>query len=136
MADKTNNEAEQKDTIAPKEWALEIAQLISDRHGYDIVILQVGEISPITDYLLIATGTSDRQLVSVADELQRLGKKKGNKVWKVAGQDSGDWVVLDFVDVVVHLFSEDLRRYYDLELIWGEAPRVEWERDEPAENAR
>jgi len=136
VADKTNNEAEQKDTIAPKEWALEIAQLISDRHGYDIVILQVGEISPITDYLLIATGTSDRQLVSVADELQRLGKKKGNKVWKVAGQDSGDWVVLDFVDVVVHLFSEDLRRYYDLELIWGEAPRVEWERDEPAENAR
>jgi ribosome-associated protein len=135
VTDKTNNDPEQKDTIAPKEWTLEIAQLISDRHGYDIVILQVGKISPITDYLLIATGTSDRQLVSIADELKRLGKKRGNKVWKVAGMDSGDWVVLDFVDVVVHLFSEDLRKYYDLELIWGEAPRIEWESDEPSENA-
>ena len=118
--------AEKTETVAPREWALEIAQLISDRHGYDIVILQVGEISPITDYLLIATGTSDRQLVSVADELQRLGKKKGNKVWKVAGQDSGDWVVLDFVDVVVHLFQVEQRKYYDLEFLWGDCPRVAW----------
>ena len=91
-------------------------------------MLDIRETSPITDYFIIATGTSDRQLRSLSDEIERLGKKIGQKVYKVAGRDSGDWIVMDFVDVVVHLFNEELRAYYDLELIWGEAPYVKWEK--------
>lgn len=91
----------------------------------DILILDLRELSPITDYFVIGTGTSSRQICSLADELKRLGKKINNKVWKTAGMDAGDWVVMDFFDVVVHLFNEDLRKHYDLELIWGEAPKVD-----------
>ena len=82
----------------------------------------------MTDYFVVATGTSDRQMRTVADAVREHGKEVGQKVWHVAGKESGDWIVLDFVDVVVHVFSETFRHYYDLELIWGEAPRVRWRR--------
>jgi len=75
---------------------------------------------------LIATGTSSRQLVSIAEELKQAGTRDGNPPWRIAGCDSGEWVVLDFIDVVVHLFSEKLRDYYELEMIWGEASRIGW----------
>ena len=134
VTDQSKDNVAAPDGVEPGQWARQMAQLVHDRHCNNIVILNVGKISPVTDYMVIATGTSDRQLVSIADELKRLGKKQGNKVWKIAGQDTGNWVVLDFVDVVVHLFSEELRKYYDLELIWGDAPREEWT-VEPSQNS-
>lgn len=112
--------------ISSRELAVKFAQLARDRNMEDILILDLRELSPITDFFVIGTGTSSRQICSLADELKRLGKKINNKVWKTAGLDAGDWVVMDFFDVVVHLFNEDLRKHYDLELIWGEAPRIEW----------
>jgi ribosome-associated protein len=112
----------------PPQWIIDAARLIEDRNAQDILILDLRGISPVTDYFVIATGTSDRQLVAIAEELKQKGKASGNAPWKIAGLDTGDWIVIDFVDAVVHLFSEELRAYYDLELIWGEAPRVEWQR--------
>lgn len=108
-------------------WILEAARLVRDRHARDVVLLDVRPISQIADYFLIATGTSDRQINAVADELKQLGKKHGNPPWRIAGRDTGEWVVMDFVDLVVHLFSDELRDYYDLELIWGAARRVDWQ---------
>ena len=96
----------------------------------DIVVLDLRGRSPVADFFVIATGTSDRQLRSVADDLGRHGKNVGHKVWRVAGTERGDWIVLDFVDVVVHLFDAEHRHYYDLELIWGECPHVDWESDD------
>ncbi|MCK5114625.1 MAG: ribosome silencing factor [Phycisphaerae bacterium] len=119
---------EKKQDITSRELGLEIIELIRDRNCENIRMLDIGETSPITDFFIIATGTSDRQLRSLSDEIERLGKKIGQKVYKVAGRDGGDWIVMDFVDVVVHLFNEELRAYYDLELIWGESPVVEWEK--------
>ena len=119
---------EKKKDMTPLTLGLEITKLIRDRNCEDIRVLDISETSPITDYFIIATGTSDRQLRSLSDEIERLGKKIGQKVYKVAGRDSGDWIVMDFVDVVVHLFNEELRAYYDLELIWGGSPQVEWEK--------
>lgn len=110
----------------PRNWATTIARRVHDRHGEDVLVLDLRQCSPVTDYFVIATGTSSRQLSAVADEIEAVGKNLGQKVWKVAGRDAGDWIVMDFVDVVVHLFNRDLRNYYDLELIWGEAPRVDW----------
>lgn len=91
----------------------------------DIVVLDLRGISPVADYFVIATGTSDRQMRSTADDIAEFGKSIGLKVWKTAGMDSGTWIVMDFVDVVVHIFDADHRDYYDLELIWGECPRVD-----------
>ena len=116
----TNNQAANK-------LAVDAARLARDRNCEEILVLDLREISPVTDYFVIATGTSGRQMASVADELADHGKKIGQKVWHVAGKEAADWIVLDFVDVVVHLFNEQLRHYYDLELIWGEAPRVDWD---------
>ena len=125
------NETEKSDLpgrseIDSRGLAIKFAQLAQDRNMEDILILDLRDLSPVTDFFVIATGTSNRQICALADELKRLGKKINNKVWKTAGMNAGDWVVMDFFDVVVHLFNEDLRKHYDLELIWGEAPKVDW----------
>jgi ribosome-associated protein len=77
---------------------------------------------------VIATGTSDRQIRSVADEIADYGRQHGYPPWHMAGETSAQWLVLDFVDVVVHLFDDEHRHYYDLELLWGDATRVSWRR--------
>ena len=106
--------------------AVQAARITRDDHAEDVLVLDLRGISPVTDYFVIATGTSDRQLRAVCDEIAAHGKAVGQPVWHVAGRDAADWIVLDFVDVVVHLFGQSLRTYYDLELIWGEAPRIDW----------
>jgi len=111
-----------------KKWAIECARLAEDNKCEDIVVLDLKGRSPVTDYFVIATGSSNRQMRSVTDDMAAMGKKAGNPPYRVAGVDSPDWVILDFVDVVVHLFDATHRRYYDLELIWGEAPKIRWKR--------
>ncbi len=115
-----------KDTA--RDLAIEAARLAEDANCEEIVILDLRELSPVTDYFVIATGSSDRQMRTTADDIAEYGKSIGQRVWHVAGMDGGDWILLDFVDVVVHAFDEASRRYYDLELIWGEAPKVRWRR--------
>ena len=109
--------------------AVEVARLAEDSNCQDVLVLDLRGRSPVTDYYVIATGTSDRQLRGIADEISQRGKKIGSTVWHIAGLDSAQWILLDFVDVVVHLFDAEHRRYYDLELLWGDAPRVEWQRE-------
>jgi ribosome-associated protein len=111
-----------------RQLAVAAASIAHDDNCQEIVVLNLRGISPVTDYFVIATGTSDRQMRSVADDIAEHGRSIGQKVWHVAGEDSAEWICMDFVDVVVHLFDERHRRYYDLELIWGEAPRVDWRR--------
>ena len=108
--------------------AVQIARLMADRHCREIVVLDLRGHSPVTDYYVIATGTSDRQMQAVADEIAHEGAKVGSKVWHVAGLESATWILLDFVDVVAHLFEEGVRHHYDLEMLWGDVPRVEWSR--------
>lgn len=127
-----SDKIEQEVVPAPHpEWVLDVARLINDRHARDIILLDVRGMSPVSDYFLVATGTSNRQLVSIADELKQVCKKSGNSPWKIAGRETGEWVVVDFVDLVVHLFSEELRGYYELEMIWDKAKRVEWQHESP-----
>ncbi|MDP6544379.1 MAG: ribosome silencing factor [Phycisphaerae bacterium] len=116
-------------TDAAKTLAIQAARLASDSHCEDIVVLDLRGISPVTDYFVIATGTSSRQMRSVADDIAKFGKSIGQPAWQKAGMDSSQWVLLDFVDLVVHLFDSQARGYYDLELMWGEAPHVEWARE-------
>ena len=115
-------------TDSAKKLAVEAARIAQDGNIEDLLVLDLRQISPVTDYFVIGSGTSDRQIRSVAEDIRLYGKSIGQPVWHVAGMDTGDWIVLDFVDVVVHLFELRLREYYDLELIWGEASKVRWQK--------
>jgi ribosome-associated protein len=124
LAKRTTNRAAK--TSQGRKLAIELARICEHNNCTEIVVLDVTGISPVTDYFIIATGTSGRQMRAVADDVGRYGKSVNQPPWHVAGLDAADWIVLDFVDVVVHLFDEAHRRYYDLELIWGESPKVRW----------
>ncbi len=119
MAKKRNSEA--------RSFALAAAQLADGRHCSDIVVLDLKGKSPATDYFVIATGTSDRQRRTVADEICEAAKKQGLQRFGLAGYEQARWILLDFIDVVIHIFDREYRDYYDLELLWGDAHRLKWE---------
>lgn len=119
MAKKRNAEA--------RSFALAAAQVADGRRCRDIVVLDLRGKSPATDYFVIATGTSDRQRRTVADEICEAAKKQGLQRFGLAGYEQGRWILLDFIDVVIHIFDRQYRNYYDLELLWGDARRLKWE---------
>ena len=100
------------------------AEVAAGRHCRDIVVLDLRGKSPATDYFVIATGTSDRQMRTVADEICEAAKKQGLQRFGRAGYEQARWILLDFVDVVIHIFDKKYREYYDLELLWGDAKRL------------
>jgi ribosome-associated protein len=105
-------------------FALAAAKVADERHCSDIVVLDLRGISPATDYFVIATGTSDRQMRTVADEINEAAREQQLMRFGRAGYEQGRWILLDFIDVVVHIFDEEYREYYDLELLWGDAKRL------------
>jgi len=105
-------------------FALAAAQVAAERHCSDIVVLDLKGKSPATDYFVIATGISDRQMRTVADEISEAARKRGLRRFGRAGYEQARWILLDFVDVVVHIFDSEYRDYYDLELLWGDAKRL------------
>jgi ribosome-associated protein len=111
-----------------RELAVAAARIARDANCEDVVVLDLRKISPVTDYFVICTGTSDRQMRATAGQIEEYGQSVNQGVWRAAGKDSAEWIVLDFVDVVVHLFDPPRRSYYDLELIWGGAAKVRWNR--------
>ncbi len=108
-----------------KDFVLKVAELAAERHCEDIVAMDLKGMSPATEYFVIATGTSNRQTKSVAEEIITEGKKSGFMPFGRAGFEAGNWILIDFVDVVVHLFEKEAREYYDLELLWGDAEKIE-----------
>jgi len=121
-----NQEEEQR----LRTFALEAARLLADRHCEDVRLLDVSSLSQVCNYVLIASGTSDRQMKSVAHELEDLGNEHENPCFR-SNKDSGvTWIVVDFIDLVTHLFEPNQRAYYDLEGLWSDAPRIHWRREE------
>jgi len=116
-----------RDTEA-KDFALAAAQVAAGRRCSDIVVLDLKGKSPATDYFVIATGTSDRQMRTVADEICDAAKQRRLQRFGRAGYEQARWILLDFIDVVIHIFDREYRDYYDLELLWGDAKRLKWER--------
>ena len=111
-----------------RDFAIEAARLLADRHCEDVLLLDVTGLSQVCDFVLIGSGTSDRQMKSVAQELEDFGQDHDNPVFR-SNRDTGlTWVVIDFVDLVAHLFEPDQRAYYDLEGLWSDAESVDWQR--------
>src|SRR5690606_16108092 len=108
----------------------EAARLLHDDRCEDIVVLDVRELSQVCDYLVVAAGTSDRQMNSAADDVAEVAEELDTPVLRRSQDPRARWIVLDRMDVVVHIFEPQTRAHYDLELLWGDAPRVEWRRPE------
>jgi ribosome-associated protein len=114
----------QKPTLTSLERAVKCAELAYDKKAYDIRAIDISRISTIADYLVIASGSSDRQVQAIADSI-RIGLKKYGKVNDIEGESESKWIVMDYGDVLVHVFHEPLRSYYDLDGLWNAAPQVE-----------
>lgn len=97
-----------------------ICQVIEDAKGIDIKTLDVRDISDITDFMIVASGTSSRHVASVADRVAERMLELGSKAMGIEGKGTSDWVLLDFGDVVVHIMRPDTRDFYNLEKLWGE----------------
>lgn len=109
------------------EFAKQAARIAEEMHAEEVLILDLRGLSSVADFFVIGTGTSDRQMRAIADEIEQYGRGVGQKRYGVSGYDSPSWLLVDYVDVVIHLFDPSKRRYYDLELLWGDAPRIEWQ---------
>ncbi len=108
-----------------KKLALLCRELADNRKAEDIVVLDVRELSSVTDYFVIASGTSEPHLRAIVDEIvEKLREDHGVKPRAVDGTLQTAWVVLDFFDVIVHVMRADVRQRYDLESLWGDAPRL------------
>ena len=105
--------------------AVTAARAAQEKKAENVVILDLRGISGYTDFLVIGSGTSDRQLEAIADGVEKELSAQGHRAIGAEGQRGGRWVLLDFGDVVVHVFHQEERGHYDLEGLWADAPRVE-----------
>jgi ribosome-associated protein len=124
------------DPAAIRAFAVEAARLIRDDKCEDVVVLDVNRHSQVTDYLIIGSGTSERQMRSVLQHVEELGAKRGFNAFRSHTDERSTWLLLDFVDVVVHLFEPNIRAHYDLETLWSDAKRVDWERPDQMKRDR
>ena len=108
-----------------KKLALLCRKYADNKKAEDIVVLDVRKISSVTDYFVIASGTSEPHLRAISDEITaQLQVEHGLRPSAVDGNSRAPWQVLDFFDVIVHVMRKDMREHYDLEGLWGDAPRV------------
>ena len=108
--------------LAGWERALECTRAALDHKAYDLVVLETGRLTSIADYFVICSGRSDTQVQAIA---QAVEKQIGERPLSIEGLPHAQWVLLDYGDVVVHIFYVPLREFYDLERLWLRAPRVE-----------
>lgn len=100
--------------------------MAADTRCVNVVVLDVSGVSPITDFFVIGTGTSARQMRTVADDCTEAAEALGYRKMSMTGQDGGSWICIDFIDVVLHVFSDESRQFYDLDNLWVDAKKVEW----------
>jgi len=110
-----------------RDLADKITGFIFNKKGYDVRILDLRELTSIADYFVICSADSDTQVKAIADEVDKSLRDEGIKSWHKEGYRVLYWVLLDYVDVVVHVFKKDAREYYKLEKLWGDAPMVDVE---------
>ncbi|MBI1852719.1 MAG: ribosome silencing factor [Planctomycetes bacterium] len=106
--------------------AIVCAQIADEKRGTEILVLDVRETLVIADFFIIVTGQNRRQIQAMADEMERELKAHGVRKRSLDGYEVGRWILLDFSDVIVHMFNEEAREYYRLDLLWEDAPRLDW----------
>lgn len=107
-----------------RETALAIGKLALDKKALDVVVVDVRGLASYADYFVVMTAESDPQMHAIADHVRLEMKERGKRTLGVEGLTSGQWVLLDFGDVVAHVFYQDMRQFYDIEGLWADAPRL------------
>lgn len=102
----------------------EVVAAAEERKAYDLRVLQMGEVTSFTDYFLICSGTSGRQVKAIADAVEQTMKGEGVRPLQIEGYKNGRWVLMDYGDFVVHIFDQETRLFYRLERLWADAPDV------------
>ena len=105
--------------------ALQCAQAALNTKAVDLVVLDVAALTSIADYLVICTGRSDRQVQAIAQAIDEQLREHGHRPSAIEGMSRGQWVLMDYADVIVHIFYKPVREFYDLERLWEHAPRVQ-----------
>ena len=98
---------------------------LEDKKGEDIKVIDISDVSPISDYFVLATGSNRNQVQAMADSVVEKMHKAGFSLKQIEGYDSANWILMDFVDIVVHVFDRENRNFYDLERIWKDGKLVE-----------
>src|SRR5688572_19563079 len=109
-----------------QDFACGAARVAADNKTEEVAVLDLRGLSSLADYFVIGTGTSDRQMHAVLDRIEDYARSIGRKPFKVADTRAANWILADYVDVVIHIFDAEHRLYYDLDGLWGDAPRIEW----------
>lgn len=107
-----------------KKKALEIARLASEKKAFGITILEIKKLSSIADYVVICSADSERQAEAIANHVEEVFRKKKERPLSMEGTDTGQWVLLDFNDVILHVFLGAIRGFYDLDGLWADASKV------------
>ena len=103
-----------------------VVEAIRSKKAKDIILIDMREVSEISDYFVICTGDSDMQIKAIVDGVQAdVREATGERPWRTEGYEARQWVLVDYVDVVVHVFDKDRRSYYNLERLWADAPTEE-----------
>ena len=112
--------------MTPKETAIVLAKALDSKKGIDIKVLETGHLTTLADYFVICTATSTTQVRALSDECEKTtNETTGELPHHVEGHRGGTWVLLDFSSVVVHIFMDDARKFYDLERLWSDATPVD-----------
>lgn len=124
--DRATTTTEPTSKLAPTETrALQMARVAAETRAHHIVVMDLRTTVDWVDYMIVATGTSRRQMKAVADRIEEAMEAMGDR--KLSRSESDQWIALDFGDIILHLFDEQGREYYQLDHYWGEAPRLVWE---------
>jgi len=115
-----------------RELATLAARIASEKQADAILVLDVRELITITDYFVIASGASERQAKTVTEEIVKELKERGVRPVREEGEPGTGWLLIDYVDFVVHVFRQEEREYYRLENLWRDAPNVDWEQEPEA----
>lgn len=114
--------------IKSRDLAIALARVAAENRCRDVLVLDLTGMSPVTDYFVVATGTSRRQMRTVVQKMADYAKEHedgGARIGK-EGMESERWALVDLFDVVAHVFAPDARSYYAIELLWGDAPKLDW----------
>jgi ribosome-associated protein len=111
------------------DFARQVARIAAENKTEDVAVLDLRGLSSLADLFVIGTGTSDRQMHAVLDLIKRQARERDRAPYNIAGSSEARWILADYIDVVIHLFDQEHRAYYDLDNLWGDAPRLDWQEE-------
>ena len=119
-------EETKKELLDSRNLAIQIAKTVDSKKALDIKLLELKELSSLADYFIICSGGSDTQVKALADEVDRVLSGQGIEPRRVEGYQSANWILMDYGDIIVHIFYRDSRAFYKLDHLWADAPEVAW----------